>query len=64
MSTVLDAPSIEGQDNVRKAEWAKLNTLLEDKFYNDRMGFRLVAMLAKLYFVPEGKAVHTPTLWM
>lgn len=64
MTDVSNAPSIEGQENTRKAEWAKLNKMLEDKFYNDRLSFRLVAMLSKLYFVPEGKAVHTPTLWM
>ncbi len=64
MTNVSNAPSVEGQENMRKTEWTKLNRMLEDTFYDDRLSFRLVAMMSKLYFVPEGKAVHTPTIWM
>lgn len=64
MSSVSNAPSIEGRENTRKAEWATLNTMLRDTFRNYRQAPRLVHVLSKLYFVPTGKAVHTPTLWM
>ncbi len=64
MTNVSNAPSLEGQENTRKTEWEKLNRMLEERFYDNRLSFRLVAMLSKLYFVPEGKAVHTPTIWI
>jgi hypothetical protein len=64
MLNLFGNPSIEGMENSRKAEWEKLNAMLEERFDEARSSFRIAALLSKLYFVPEGKAVHTPTLWM